>query len=445
MDNTEPPVIWFIAILQSLHFDLASALILLAVFILVFFSALISGSEVAFFSIEKGLLHSLSTSSNSKELKIYNLLIKPKKLLATILILNNVVNIAIVSLITIFAWRLFQSKDTPAYVVTLITAISTFLIVFFGELLPKVYANKSALVFSMKMAPFLTVLTKICSPLSFLLVNSTGIIERKFSNEHRNLTSDELTKAIELTTQSNDVTQEEKEILKGIANFNNINAKQIMRARTEIDAFDIQLHFHELMDKINKSGFSRIPIYEDTIDTIVGILYIKDLLPFINEDEHFNWRKYIKNPYFIPESKKINDLLKSFQKKRVHMAVVVDEYGGTSGIVTLEDIIEEIVGEINDEFDDEDLNYVRLSEHEFVFEGKTSLTDFCKVLELENEYFDEIKGESESLGGLMLELFSKIPHVGQQIEVLDFVFKIESVSTKRVKKIKVTKNNSQSL
>ena len=281
-------------------------------------------------------------------------------------------------------------------------------------------------------------LNKLCSPLSSLLVNSTNFIEKKFSGKEKSLTSDELTKAIELTTQSDDVTQEEKEILKGIANFNNINAKQVMQARTEIDAYDIELHFHELMDRINKSGFSRIPIYEDTIDTIVGILYIKDLLPYIEEDEHFNWRKFIKTPYFIPETKKINDLLKSFQQKRVHMAIVVDEYGGTSGVITLEDIIEEIVGEINDEFDEDDINYTLTANNEYVFEGKTSLTDFCKVLELENEYFDEIKGESESLGGLMLELFSKIPNAGQEIKSKGFNFKIHSVSTKRVKKIIIT-------
>ena len=437
MEISEPPAFWLSVFNNSIHFDFISALIIFGVFILVFLSAMISGSEVAFFSIEKSLLQKLSTSNDEREKKIYNLLIKPKKLLATILIFNNIVNISIVSLLTIFVWRLFQSKETPAIVVTLVTTISTFLIVFFGELLPKVYANQSAINFSKKVSPALTILNKLCSPVAYLLVNSTNFIENKFSKKDKKLTTDELVKAIEITTQSEDVSQEEKEILKGIANFNNINAKQIMQARTEIDAIDIELHFHELMDKINKTGFSRIPIYEDTIDTVVGILYIKDLLPFINEDEHFNWRKYIKTPYFIPESKKINDLLKSFQQKRVHMAIVVDEYGGTSGIVTLEDIIEEIVGEINDEFDEDDINFTKLSESEYVFEGKTSLTDFCKLFELENEYFDEVKGESESLGGLMLELFNKIPHVGQEIESNGFNFKIESVSTKRVKKIKV--------
>lgn len=439
MEISEPPVIWLNASVSSLHFDITSGIILFGIFLLVFASALISGSEVAFFSLEKGSIIDLSNSSDKKENRIYQLLLKPKRLLATILIMNNLVNIAIVSLTTIFVWKLFQTKETPALVVSIVTAISTFLIVFFGELLPKVYANQSAINFAKRISTFIYFSNKVCTPFSLLLVNSTNFIEKKFSSKEKSLTSDELSKAIELTTQSDDVSQEEKEILKGIANFNNISAKQIMQARTEIDAFDIELHFHELMDRINKSGYSRIPIYEDTVDTIVGVLYIKDLLPFTQEDEHFNWRKYIKTPYFIPETKKINDLLKSFQLKRVHMAIVVDEYGGTSGLVTLEDIIEEIVGEINDEFDEDDINYTIINDNEFVFEGKTSLTDFCKVMELDNEYFDEVKGESESLGGLMLELFSKIPHVGQEIESKEFNFIIQSVSTKRVKKIKIKK------
>jgi len=412
LETAEPPVIWLYAIGNTVHLDITSGIILLGIIFLVFSSALISGSEVAFFSLEKKLLFNLSTSTDKKENRIYKLLLKPKRLLATILIMNNIINIAIVSLTTIFVWHIFQTKDTPAFVVSIVTVISTFLIVFFGELLPKVYANQSALKFAKKISTLIFISNKICSPLSILLVNSTHFIEKKFNGKEKTLTSDELTKAIELTTQSDEVTPEEKEILRGIANFNNINAKQVMQARTEIDAFDIELHFHELMDKINKSGFSRIPIYEDTIDTIVGILYIKDLLPYTEEDEHFNWRKFIKTPYFIPETKKINDLLKNFQQKRVHMAVVVDEYGGTSGVITLEDLIEEIVGEINDEFDEDDVNYTLTSNNEYVFEGKTSLTDFCKVLELENEYFDEIKGESESLGGLMLELFTKFPNLG---------------------------------
>ena len=440
MEISEPPVIWLTALLSSLHFDLGTLMYIVGILVLVFLSAIISGSEVAFFSLEKTLLQSLSTSSDKKETKIFNLLTKPKKLLATILILNNVVNISIVTLTTLLVWNLFQTKDTPAIVVSIVTAISTFLIVFFGELLPKVYANQSALAFSKRVSSPLTFMNGLCSPVSYLLVNSTNFIEKKFSKKEKILTSDELVKAIEITTQSEDVSQEEKEILKGIANFNNINTKQVMQARTEIDAFDISIHFHELMDKINKSGFSRIPIYEDTIDTIVGVLNIKDLLPYTQEEEDFNWRKFIRSPFFIPESKKINDLLKNFQQKRVHMAVVVDEYGGTSGIITLEDIVEEIVGEINDEFDEDDINFTKISDKEYIFEGKTSLTDTCKVLELENEYFDEVKGESESLGGLMLELFNRIPHVGQEIESLDLKFRIESVSTKRVKKIKVKMN-----
>ena len=444
LDTAEPPAQCLLLFSNLLaNIDIVTMLILGVITLLVFLSAIISGSEVAFFSIEKGKLLELENSELAKERSVYSILKNPKKLLATILILNNLINISIVSFVTVLVWKVTGTRDTPAIVVSVVTAISTFLIVFFGELLPKVYANQNAINFSKKIVQPLLILNKILFPLSYLLINSTNIIEKRFSKNQKSLTSDELNKAIELTTNSNEVTQEEKEILRGIANFNNITSKQIMRDRTEIEAFDIEIHFHELMDKINKTGYSRIPIFEETIDSIVGVLYIKDLLPYTQEEEDFNWRKFIKTPYFIPETKKINDLLKNFQQKRVHMAVVVDEYGGTSGLITLEDIIEEIVGEINDEFDDAEINFTRISSSEFVFEAKTLLHDFCKVLDLDADFFDEVQGENESLGGLMLELFSKMPNVGQEVVFNQFNFTIESVSSKRIIKVRVKMNETK--
>lgn len=413
---------------------------MIVVVLLIICSSLISGSEVAFFSLDKGALDPMANSKDKRERNVYSLLQHPKKLLATILILNNVVNISIITLITFATWRIYGTKELNVVAITAISIISTFLIVFFGEVLPKVYANKNALSFARKIVSSLQLFTKLLTPLSFVLTASTRFVEKRFENKYTHITTDDLNKAIEITTQASDVSDEEKGILKGIANFGNISTKQIMCARTDIDAFDVEIHFHDLMNRINKSGYSRIPIYEGTIDKVIGIMYIKDLLPFTQESEHFNWRKYIRSPYFVPENKKINELLKNFQQKRVHMAIVVDEYGGTSGLITLEDIIEEIVGDINDEFDNEEVNYTRVNEHSFVFEGKTSLNDFCRVIELDPEYFDEVKGENESLGGLMLELFSKMPHVGEKISYKAFHFTIESVNTKRVKRIMVTQH-----
>ena len=436
IEPADPPAqTW--EIVSFFHLDYISIILILFILLLLLFSALISGSEVAFFSIGRPVLFNLEKSDNKSERSIYRILTNPKKLLASILIVNNLINVAIVTLTTYTTSRIVPSEMNNALIGSIVVISTAIFIAFFGEMLPKIYANQKNLSFAKRMISPLTFINNILTPFSNLLVSSTNFIEKKLANSSNVLTSDELSKAIELTTQSNDISKEEKDILNGIANFGNISAKQIMHARTEIEAFNISYDFHDLMDKINKTGHSRIPVFEDTIDNIVGILYIKDLLPFTSEDEDFNWRKYIRTPYFVPETKKIDDLLKNFQKKRVHMAIIVDEYGGTSGLITLEDIIEEIVGEISDEFDDDEIEYTRKNENEYVFEGKTSLNDFCKMVNLGGEYFDNVKGESESLGGLMQELFSKMPSVGEEITHQNVKFTIHSVNPKRVKKINI--------
>jgi len=290
------------------------------------------------------------------------------------------------------------------------------------------------------MAAPLIYFEKIFHPLSWTLLTYGNFIDKRFQKKGYDASVDELNKALEITTNHEDTSAEEKEILKGIVNFGTLTVKKVMQSRTEVTAFDMEMDFHDLMDKINKSGYSRIPVYNETIDKIEGILYIKDLLPYVDEDEHFNWRSLIRSVYFIPETKKIDVLLRDFQEKRVHMAVVVDEYGGTSGLITLEDIIEEIVGEINDEFDDDDDLYRKMEENIYIFEGKTSLNDFCKVVGADPSIFNSVKGESESLGGLILEIKSALPSTDEKIHFDKYTFTVMAVDSKRIKKIKVTIN-----
>lgn len=404
------------------------------VLILLILSGLISGSEVAFFSMTPEDLNSCRESKKKSERQIAKLLDKPKKLLATILIFNNFVNVAIVTLTTVMTWQIFGT-DNEGWTFALVTFSITVLIVFFGEIIPKVYASNRNITFARRTVFLINAASAIFTPLSFLLTSFSSIIEKRVKKKGYDISVDELQEAVEITT--NNTSEEEKEILKGIVNFSTITVKQVMKSRIDITAVEFDLDFHQLMDKINKCGYSRIPVYQDRIDNLKGILYVKDLLPFIDQDENFAWQKLLRKGYFIPESKKIDDLLKDFQEKRVHMAVVVDEYGGTSGLITLEDIIEEIVGEINDEFDDEDVVYNKVNKNTYVFEGKTSLNDFIKIIDEDPDVFDEVKGESESLGGLVLELNSSMPQVGEKIPYGRFEFIPDSVNHKRIKRVKV--------
>lgn len=399
-------------------------------------SALVSGSEVAFFSLSNEDLESIADEETKNGKHVARLLRSPKQLLSTILILNNLINIAIVTLTTFVSWSIFGMNATGIVVIMIQTIGVTFAIVFFGEIVPKVYANKAKIEFSLIMAPSINFFSTILKPISLFLMAISNLIERKIEKKGYSLSVDELNQALEITTE--DAPNEEKDILRGIVNFGTLSVKQVMRSRMEITAVDTEMDFHELMDKINKSGYSRIPVYHETIDNIEGILYIKDLLPYIERDENFAWKELIRKSFFVPENKRVDTLLKDFQQKRVHMAIVVDEYGGTSGLVTLEDLIEEIIGEINDEFDDkDDMFFQEIDSSTFIFEGKISLNDFCKKLDLDSQIFDDVKGESESLGGLLLELNNKLPKNGTKIHFEYFEFTILAVDARRIKKVKV--------
>lgn len=409
----------------------------LALLLLLTMSALISGSEVAFFSLTAKDISECKESDRPADARIVALIKNPQRLLATILIVNNFVNVAIVTLSTFVMWEILGSKSTEGRDVFILTVITTMAIVFFGEIMPKVYATPNNLQFARLTSGVLKVSNYVFRPISFFLLTISNIIERRFEKKGYDISVEELHHALELTTTNEETTEEEKDILKGIVNFGTLSVKQVMRSRMDITAFDTEMDFHELMDKINKSGFSRIPVYTETIDNIDGILYIKDLLPYLDQDENFEWQKLLRQGFYVPENKKIDTLLKDFQEKRVHMAIVVDEYGGTSGLITLEDIIEEIVGEINDEFDDDDVVYSQMDEYTYVFEGKTTLNDFCKIVEINPATFDKIKGESESLGGLLLEINTKLPSAGEKIYYDKYIFTVVAVDNKRIKKVRV--------
>ena len=431
----EPPSqVLSLIIAEHLVLFIVSGILLLALLAL---SALVSGSEVAFFSLSADQLKQCEDEDEPKSKQILKLVKQPKLLLSTILILNNFVNVAFVTLSTFVTWAIAGSKHPEGTFVVILTVLVTASLIFFGEVIPKVYATQNNLTLAKLTAPLLRFGESAFRPLSWFLMSMTDVIERRFEKKGYDLSVEELSKAVELTTENEETTEEEKDILKGIVNFGTITVKQVMRSRMDITAFDADKDFHELMDKINKSGYSRVPIYRDTIDKIEGILYSKDLLPFLNESEHFKWQKLLRPGYFVPETKRISTLLKDFQNKRVHMAIVVDEYGGTSGLITLEDIIEEIVGEINDEFDEEEIPYEKLDDKTYLFEGKISLNDLCKVIEEDPAVFEKVKGESESLGGLILELNNKLPNSGESVAFDKFVFTVVAVDKKRIKKVKV--------
>jgi len=412
----------------------------MSLLILLVASALVSGSEVAFFSLKKDELE--NQPSQPSIARVQWLLRKPQRFLATILILNNFINVAIVTLSTFLTWSITGTETASGWAAVVLVFSTTFAIVFFGEVVPKVFATQYNLRFAKLMSQPLMIANQVFRPLAWVLMSLSRIIENRIERKGYEISVNELQQAVELTAEG-EASEEEKDILKGIVNFGTITVKQIMRSRMDIVAFDVEWDFHELMDKVNKNGFSRIPVFEETIDRLEGVLYIKDLLPHLDQGEDFQWQTLLRPTYFVPENKKIDSLLRDFQEKRVHMAIVVDEYGGTSGLITLEDIIEEIVGEINDEFDEEDIAYNRLDENTFVFEGKTSLNDFAKVVNIDPNTFDEVKGDSESLGGLLLELNSKLPRSGEKITYQQFVFTVVAVDPKRIKKIRVFINRSQ--
>lgn len=400
-------------------------------------SALISASEVAFFSLTSKELDIIRQSTSMTGKIALQLLEKPKRLLATILIANNFVNVGIVIISTVISHEFLKYFNNPALEFVVQVFFVTFLILLLGEVIPKVYATSHPVRTASLMAYPLLILRTVFKPLSELLVYSTSIIDKRIKQKGHAISVDELSHALELT-ESGQTSESEKKILHGIVKFGNTDVKQIMKPRVSVLAFELHTDYKTLLKKIVESGFSRVPVYHDTFDNISGVLYIKDLLQYIDEGENFEWQKLLRSAFFVPENKKIDDLLKEFQEKKIHLAIVIDEYGGTSGIVTLEDILEEIVGDISDEFDEEDLVYSKLDDNNYVFEGKTALNDLYRVLKIEGEEFEKQKGESDTLAGFILELAGKIPERGTEIKFHNYIFKVESVDKRRIKSIKVS-------
>jgi putative hemolysin len=409
-------------------------------------SAMASGAEVAFFSLGPNQLHELRLKEDKADKAVLHLLETPKHLLATLLISNNFFNVAIVIISTYVTNSLFDFGHIPYWLTFLIqVVVVTSLILLFGEVMPKVYATQKSLKLARKLSGALRILMKIFYPLSSLLVRSTNLIDRRISRRAYNVSMSELSDAIELTS-GNNTPDEEKKILQGIVKLGDIEVKEIMKSRVDVISVDIRISFKELLNLIVESGYSRIPAYEDTFDHVKGILYIKDLLPHLGQNDDFDWRELLRDAFFIPENKKINDLLQEFQQKKIHMAVIVDEYGGTSGIVTLEDVIEEIVGEISDEHDlpSGDFEYTRLDDFNIIFEGKTSLNDFYKILDLEDDLFDDVRGDADSLAGLILELMEKMPEKDEQVSFGHFTFTVKAVDKRRIKRVLVTMEKPES-
>jgi putative hemolysin len=401
-------------------------------------SALISGAEVAFFSLTPSVIEQAKESEPKRTEKIERLLKQPKRLLATILVANNFINIAIVLLFANLSNSLLSGVENELTQLFIEVVVITFIILLFGEILPKIYANRNNLSFAQFMAGtiyaldayFLFYLTR---PMSYV----THVLEKRFGQRSSSFSVDELSQALELTEQ-NDTTQEEDKILQGIVAFGNTDTKQVMCPRVDVFALSTSMSLDEILPQLIEEGYSRIPVYKERLDIIEGILYSKDLMPNLHLP-NFDWTTLLRPAYFVPENKKLDDLLKEFQQKKIHIAVVVDEYGGTSGVVTLEDLIEEIVGDITDEFDDEDIEYSKIDEKNYVFEAKVSLKDFYRITDLPiEEEFEKAKGEAETLGGFIIEVAGQLPRLRQKLNFENISFTIESVDKKRIKRVKVT-------
>jgi gliding motility-associated protein GldE len=438
--DPDPASYLFLSIVKP--FDPSLVIPLLILLALLLGSAIISGSEVAFFSIKPQDLDDIKQKNKPSYDNLVNLLDRPKTLLATILIVNNFINVGIVILSSFLTTGFFDFESNPVLGFVVQVVVITFLILMFGEVLPKVYANRMSVSFASSISQPMIFMRSICTPFSWFLVKSTRLIEKRLRTNSENLSVDDLTQALELTDDGS--IDNEQKILKGIVKFGNTNVKQIMKPRMDVTCVDIEWDYAKVMENILSSGYSRIPVYHENFDQVKGVLYIKDLIPFIDEDERFVWTELIREPFFVPENKKIDDLLKEFQEKKVHLAIVVDEFGGTSGIITLEDVIEEIVGEISDEFDDEELVYSKLDDRNYVFEGKIHLTDFYKVLKIENqEPFEEAMGEADTLAGFVLEIAGKFPEKNEEILFNHYVFKVEGLEERRINRIKVTINEEE--
>ena len=413
-------------------------LFLLLIFFLILLSAFLSGSEVAIFGLSNTQKETLVNEvQNKNSQRIIKLIADPKKLLATILIGNNLVNVAIVLVSSLMMNHIFESYTlSPLLKFIIQVVIVTFFILLFGEVIPKVYANNYNLKFSKLMAFPISILKILFNPLSNLLISSTSIIDKKIDKKIELLNADELEYALDLTKDSVD-NKEEKKILEGIVKFGNTDVKQIMTPRTDVVAFQNDLDYKSLISDLKAVKFSRIPVYEDSFDKIKGILYVKDLIGKIKEPANYQWNKLLRDAKFVPENKKLDDLLKEFQEEKTHIAIVVDEYGGSSGIVSLEDVLEEIVGDITDEFDEKDVTFLKIDEKNYLFDGKTPLIDFYKILNINGQKFEVSKGESDTLAGFCIENAGKILLKNEKIIFENYTFTVEASDKRRIKKIKI--------
>ena len=433
----EVPVPIILSIFSGIELHLFNVEVLISfgiVVLLIMCSAFISGAEVAYFSLNASELDDLAKEKKSSV--ILKLLKKPNQLLATILIANNFINVAIIIFSAYLTSLAISFPEDSSLEFIFQVVIITLLLVLFGEITPKVYANQNAKQFSLNMAKSLIFLTKVFYPLSYLLVATTNFIDKRLAQKQTEVSIEEITKALDITEHES--KEDERKILRSIVEFGNTDVKEVMKSRVDVLAIEHKTKFKEVLQLIISSGFSRIPVYKEQFDAILGILYIKDLIPFLDENDEFDWLKLCRVPYYVPETKMINDLLKEFQVKKNHIAIVVDEYGGTSGIVTLEDLLEEIVGEINDEFDADENIYSKLDDYNFIFEGKISLIDFLKIVKGEIDYFDEIKGEADSLAGLVLEVEGRILKIGDICKIPPYTMLVESADSRQIKRLKIS-------
>lgn len=436
--NPQPFLAQFMQItLQAEAGEIAISVGIILVLLLI--SALISGSEVAFFSINRQQLNELEESEVEADKRIVSIIQRAKELLATLLIANNLVNITIVILSYFLTFKQFDFSSFPVLGFVIQTFVVTFLIVMFGEVVPKVYATENNLKMARKMSGLVNFSMTILKPMSWVLVQGTDLIDRRFKQYAQQVSIDELNQAIEMTYDEVPENPEEKGILKGIVNFGNISVKQVMVPRQDIKAIDIDQNFTELKAQVIDWGYSRVPVYKDSLDRLEGILYLKDLLLKLDQPADYNWHALLRKPFFVPEKKRIDDLFRDFQTKHTHMAIVVDEYGGCAGLITLEDVLEEIVGEINDEFDEEEESQLtQIDERTYVCLGKISLQDLSKNVGFDMTAFEEEMGEADTLAGLILEIAGRIPELNEQISYNGYDFVVKEADDRRIKTVQIT-------
>lgn len=446
----DPPQLLLQQFILNIQFSPPTADMFIALGIILFLllaSALMSAAEIAYFSLTPYELEDCARSEDERLSRVAGLMENPRYLLSTLLVTNNIVNIGVV-IFTHFViktlihfspsqlWGFTFSEPTQELLLNVV--VDVFVLILFAEVIPKVYATQNKIPYARAVVPLMEFLSRFLRPVNFLLVGSTRALEQKLRRRNMEVDRDEINKAIDMTVDPRQPAENAR-LLKGIVHFGNLNVKQVMHSRMEIAAVRSDLPFRDLMEKVQELGYSRLPVYTEDVDNIIGILHVKDLLAHLAQDQQFNWRKLVREPLFVPENKKIDDLLREFQESRKHLAIVVDEFGGTAGIITLEDVMEQVVGEIKDEFDDAgDVNYKQLDDRRYIFEGKTLLLDMCRILQRDPALFEEARGEAESLAGLVIEVLGRIPRSGDEVMIEQFTFKVLSVKNNRIEKLKIT-------